>query len=127
MKNNKSIEDYMRELDQLEAAGELDDDEPAFQGHTLDLTKWEAYQHIKSALEGLLPTSQYIKAVRGHSKPYPAEQEATISVTVPRLAMFTEKETAVLADAMAKADQFAFTALEGNAFLSFIFRNIWIN
>lgn len=116
----------MRELDQLEAAGELDD-EPALQGHTLDLTKWEAYQHIKSALEVLLPTSQYIKAVRGHSKPYLAEQDATISVSVSKLAMFTGEETAALADAMAKADQFAFTALEGNAFLSFIFRNIWIN
>lgn len=126
MKKDKSIEDYMRELDQLEAAGELDD-EPAFQGHTLDLTKWEAYQHIKRALEGLLPTSQYIKAVRGHSKPYPAEQDANISVTVSKLAMFTGEETAVLADAMAKADQFAFTALESSTFLSFIFRNIWIN
>lgn len=126
MKNDKSVEDFMRELDQLEAAGELDD-EPAFQGHTLNLTKWEAYQHIKNALEGLLPTSQYIKAVRGHDKPYPAEQDATISVSVSKLAMFTGEETAALADAMAKADQFAFTALEGNAFLSFIFRNIWIN
>lgn len=126
MKNNKSIEDYMRELDQLEATGELDDDEP-FQGHTLDLTKWEAYQHIKSALEGLLTTSQYIKSVRGHSKPYPAEQDATISVTVSKLAMFAEKETAVLADAMAKADQFAFTALEDSAFLSFVVKRIWID
>lgn len=63
MKSNKSIEDYLRKLDQLEAAGELADDEPSFQGHTLNLTKWEAYQHIKNALEGLLPTSQHIKAV----------------------------------------------------------------
>ena len=118
MKNDKSVEDLMKELDQLEVAGELDDDEAVFQGHTLNLTKWEAYQHVKSALEGLLPTSQYIKAVRGHSKPYPAEQDATISVTVSKLAMFAEKETAVLADAMAKADQFAFTALENSAFLS---------
>lgn len=126
MKNDKSIEDFMKELDQLEAAEELDD-EPAFQGHTLDLTKWEAYQHIKSALEGLLPTSQYIKAVRGHSKPYPAEQDATVSVTVPRLTMFTEAETAVLSDAMAKADRFSFTAMEDNAFLNFTVKDIWIN
>lgn len=127
MKNNKSIEDYMKELDQLETAGEFADDEPAFQGHTLNLAKWEAYQHIKSALEGLLTTSQYIKAVRGHSKPYPAEQDATISVTVSKLALFTEKETAVLADATKKADQFGFTVMEDNAFLSFIFKNIWID
>ena len=32
MKNDKSVEDFMKELDQLEAAGELADDEPAFQG-----------------------------------------------------------------------------------------------
>lgn len=126
MKNDKSVEYFMKELDQLEATGELDD-EPAFQGHTLNLTKWEAYQHIKNALEGLLPTSQYIKAVRGHDKPYPAEQDAPISVTVSKLAIFTEKETAVLADAMAKADQFAFTALEDSAFLSFVVKRIWID
>lgn len=127
MKNDKSIEDYMRELDQFEAAGELADDEPAFHGHTLNLTKWEAYQHIKNALEGLLTTSQHIKAVRGHSKPYPGEQDATISVTISKLALFTEKETAVLADATTKADQFGFTVMEDSAFLSFIFKNIWIN
>lgn len=127
MKNDKSIEDYMRELDQLEAAGELDDDEPAFQGHILDLSKWETYQHIKNALERLLTTSQYIKAVRGHSKPYPAEQDATIIVTVPKLTMFTEEETAILADAMTKSDRFCFTSIENNAFLNFIFKNIWID
>lgn len=127
MKKDKSVDDYMKELDQLEVAGELADDEPAFQGHTLDLTRWEAYQHIKSALEGLLTTSQYIKAVRGHSKPYPAEQDATISVAISKLAAFTEKETAVLADAMAKADRFGFTALEDNTFLSFTIKNIWID
>lgn len=127
MKNDKSIEDYMRDLDQLEAAGELDDDELAFQGHTLDLSKWETYQHIKNALERLLTTSKYIKAVRGHSKPYPAEQDATIIVTVPKLTMFTEEETAVLADAMTKADRFSFTSIENNAFLNFIFKNIWID
>lgn len=127
MKKDKSIEDYMRELDQLEAAGELADDEPAFQGHTLNLSRWEVYQHIKSTLEGLLTTSQYIKAVRGHSKPYPAEQDATVSVTVPKLTMFTEKETATLADAMAKADCFSFTAMDNNAFLNFTIKNIWIN
>lgn len=126
MRNDKSIENYMKELDQLEDAGKLDD-KPAFQGHTLDLTKWEAYQHIKSALEGLLTTSQYVKAVRGHSKPYPAEQDASISVTVSKLAMFTEKETAAFADAMTKADRFGFTAMEDNTFLSFIFKNIWID
>lgn len=125
MKNDKSIEDYMRELDQLEAAGELGDDEPAFQGHILDLSKWETYQHIKNALERLLTTSQYIKTVRGHSKPYPDEQDATIIVTVPKLTMFTEEETAVLADAMTKADRFSFTSIENNAFLNFIFKNIW--
>ena len=127
MKNDKSIEDYMRDLDQLEAAGELDDDELAFQGHTLDLSKWEIYQHIKNALERLLTTSQYIKAVRGHGKPYPAEQDSTIIVTVPKLTMFTEEETAVLADAMTKADRFSFTSMENNAFLNFIFNNIWID
>ena len=127
MKKEKSAEDYMQELDQLAAAGELYDDELAFHGHTLDLTKWEAYQHIKNALEGLLDTSQYIKAVRGHSKPYAAEQNATISVTVSKLASFTEEETSVLADAMAKADRFSFTAIEYNAFLSFTFKNIWID
>lgn len=127
MKKDKSIDDYMKELDQLEAAGELDDDEPTFQGHTLDLTKWEAYQHIKSALEGLLTTSQYIKAVRGHSKPYPAEQDASISVTISKLTMFTEAETAVLADTLANADRFAFTSLENSTFLTFIFKNIWID
>lgn len=127
MNDEKSIEDYMKELDRLEAAGELDDDEPAFHGYMLDLTKWKAYQHIKSALEGLLATSQYIKAVRGQSKPYPAEQDAAISVIVSRQAMFTREETAALAHAMAKADGFAFIALEDRAFLSFIFKNIWIN
>lgn len=127
MKDNKSIEDYMKELDQLEAAGELADDEPSFQGHTLNLTKWEAYQHIKNTLEGLLTTSQYIKAVRDHSRPYPAEQDATVSVTVPKLTMFTEKETATLADAMAKADCFSFTAMDNNAFLNFTIKNIWSN
>lgn len=127
MKNDKSVEDYMKELDQLDAAGELDDDELAYRGHTLDLTKWEAYQHCKSALEGLLTTSQYIKAVRGHDKPYPAEQDATISVTVSKLASFTEGETSVLAEAMAKADRFSFTAIEENTFLSFTFKNIWID
>lgn len=127
MKNDKSIEDFMKELDQLEAAGELIDDKPSFQGHTLDLSKWETYQNVKNALEGLLTTSQYIKSVQGHSKPYPAEQDANVSVTVSKLAMFTGEETAVLADAMAKADQFAFTALESSTFLSFIFRNIWSN
>lgn len=127
MKKDKSTEDYMRELDQLEAAGELDDDEPAFQGHTIDLSKWETYQHIKNALKGLLTTSQYIKAVRSHSKPYPAEQDATVSVTVPKLVMFTEKETAALADAMAKADCFSFTAMDNNVFLNFTIKNIWIN
>lgn len=127
MKNDKSIEDFMKELDQLEDAGELDDNEPAFHGHTLDLTQWEAYQHVKHSLEGLLNTSQHIKAVRGHSKPYSAEQDATVSVTVSKLASFTEKETAVLADAMAKADRFSFTAMEDNAFLSFTFKSIWID
>lgn len=126
MKNDKGVEDFMKELDQLEAAGELDDNEPAFQGHTLSSPKWEAYQHIKNALEGLLTTSQYVKAVRSHSKPYPDEQDATVSITVPKLAMFTEKETAVLADAMAKADRFSFTALDDNAFLNFTIKGIWI-
>lgn len=127
MKNDKSVEDYMKELDQLGAAGELEDDEPAFQGNMLDLTKWEAYQYIKNALEGLLDICQYIKVVQGCNKPYPAEQDATIRVTVSKLASFTEKETAVLADAMAKADRFSFTALEDNTFLNFTVKNIWIN
>lgn len=127
MKKDKSIGDYMKELDRLEATRELDDDEPVFQGHTLDLSKWEAYQHSKSALEGQMDTSQYIRVVRGHSKPYPAEQDATISVTVSKLASFTEEETSVLAEAMAKADRFSFTAIEENAFLSFTFKNIWID
>lgn len=127
MKNDKSVEDFMKELDQLEAAGELADDEPAFQGHTLNLTKWETYQRVKNVLEELLTTSQYVKTVRGYSKPYPAEQDATVSVTVPKLAMFTEKETAILADAMAKADCFSFTAMDNNAFLNFTIKDIWIN
>lgn len=127
MKNDKSIEDYMKEIDQLETAGELYDGEPAFHGYTLDLTKWEAYQHINQSLEGLLNSSQHIKAVRGHSKPYSAEQDATISVTVPQLTIFTEAETAVLADAMAKADCFSFTAMDNNAFLNFTIKSIWIN
>lgn len=127
MKKDKSIEDYMKELDRLEVIGELADNEPVFQGHTLDLSKWEVYQQIKNALEGLLPTSQHIKAVRGHSKPYPAEQDATVSVTVPKLTMFTEKETSVLAEAMAKADRFGLTAIEDNAFLNFTFKNIWMD
>ena len=127
MKNDKSVEDFMKELDQLEAAGELADDEPAVQGHTLGLTKWEAYQHIKNALEGLLIIGQYVKAVRGHDKPYPAEQDATVSVTVPKLTMFTEAETAIMAGAMAKADRFSFTAIEDSAFLNFTVKDIWIN
>lgn len=127
MKKEKSIEDYMRELDQLDAAGELDDDEPMFQGHTLNLTKWETYQHIKNALEGLLDTSQHIKAVRGYSTPYSAEQDATIAVTVSKMTLFTEVETAVLADAMAKADQFGISALENSVFLNFVVNKIWID
>lgn len=39
MKKEKSVDDFMKELDLLEAAGELADNEPAFQGHTLNLTK----------------------------------------------------------------------------------------
>lgn len=126
MENGKSIDDYMREIDELDAAGELDDDEP-FQGHTLDLTKWKTYLHIKSALEGLLTTSRYTKSVQGHSKPYPADQDAAIIVTISKLTMFTEKETAVLADAMGKSDRFAITTFEDRTFLNFIFMNIWID
>lgn len=127
MKKEKSVEDYMQELDQLEIAGELYDNEPVFHGHTLDLTKWETYQHIKNDLEGLLSTSRYIKSVRGLSKPYPAEQDATVSIATSRLVAFTEKETAALADAMAKADSFSFTAMEDDIFLSFTVKNIWIS
>lgn len=127
MKNDKSVEDFMKELDQLEGAGELDDDEPAFQGHTLNLPQWEKYQHIKNALERLLTTSRYIKAIRGYNKPCRAEQDAIVSITIPKLAMFTEKETAVLADAMARADRFSFTAIEDNAFLNFTVKDIWSN
>lgn len=51
----------------------------------------------------------------------------TISVTVSKLTMLKERETAVLADAMAKADRFSFTTLDDSAFLNFTVTNIWIN
>ena len=127
MKRDKSVEDYMKELDRMEAAGELDDDEPAFRGHTLNLSKWKAYQQIKTMLEGLLATSPDVKKVRGHSTPYPAEQDDSIAVTVSRMAVFTEAETAVLADAMTKADRFSFITLDDSVFLNFRVEKIWID
>lgn len=126
MKNDKSVEDYMKNLNQLKAAGELDN-EPTFQGHTLDFARWEQYQEIKTVLDGLLETSQFVRAVRGHSTPYPAEQDDTITVTVSNLAAFTEGETAILADAMTRADRFSFTAMDDSAFLNFTVKKIWID
>lgn len=126
-KKQKTVADYMEELDRLEAAGELEVDEELFHGHTLNLAAWNRYQEIRSELDELLEIGQSVLATRSSGSPDPTMEGNHITLSLSKLTMFSREETAILTAALAKADQISILTFEDETFLNVHVDGIWIN
>jgi hypothetical protein len=120
----KTVEDYMEELERLEAAGELDD-EPEFHGTVLNLPQWEKYQRIAKPLAALQDKCEAFLNVRYYREPYPAEEYANVTVTLPLTSRVDGEAKNTIADAVQLCDQFFASAIGGKVRLSFIVDHIW--
>jgi hypothetical protein len=124
-KKDKSIDDYMKELDQLEAAGELDDDEPLFHGEVLDLVKWDLYQCMTRLLLCLPDQCRSVLKVDYLSAPIPTDEFAKTTVTLSQAAMLDGQAKEIIAVAALRCDRFFITAIGGKTRLNFLIDNIW--
>jgi hypothetical protein len=125
MHKEKTVEDYTEELEHLDAAGELNDDEPEFYGTVLNLPAWEKYQQITKPLVALQKTCESVLKARCLNEPYPAEEFASTTVTLPLVSMLEGEAKAVIADAIQHCDRFFASAFGNQVRLTFLVNHIW--
>jgi hypothetical protein len=125
MSKEKTVEDYMEELERLEAAGELNDDEPEFHGTVLNLPAWEKYQQITRPLVALQDTCESVLKVHYLSEPYPAEEFASATVTLSPVSMLKGDAKAAIANAVQLCDRFFVSAFGNQVRMTFLVSNIW--
>lgn len=118
----KDLERFIKELKTLDV-----DDLPGgdFQGKTLDVVQWGVYQRIVKLLEDLPDKSDNILTLDYLEVPHPADKMATVTVSIPKTAMFTAEEKLALAGAVVICDRWYVMASDTKTRLSFVVGNIW--
>lgn len=118
----KDLERFIQELEALEV-----DDLPSgnFQGKTLDVVQWGIYQRIVKLLEDLPDKCDNILTLDYLEAPHPADKMATVTVSIPKTAMFTTEVKLALAGAVVICDRWYVMAADSKVRLSFVVGNIW--
>lgn len=118
----KDLERFIKELKTLDVDGLPDGD---FQGRTLDVVQWGVYQRIVKLLVDLPDKCNNILTLDYLEAPHPADKMATVTVSVPKTAMFTAEEKLALAGAVVICDRWYVMASDTKTRLSFVVGNIW--
>lgn len=118
----KDLERFIKELETMQA-----NDLPSgdFQGKTLDVVQWGIYQRIVKLLKDLPDKSDNILTLDYLEAPHPADKMATVTVSIPKTAMFTAKIKLALAGAVVICDRWYVMASDSKVRLSFVVSNIW--
>lgn len=118
----KDLEYFIKKLETLDV-----DDLPGgdFQGKTLDTVQWGFYQRIVKLLEDLPDKCNNILTLDYLEAPHPADKMATLTVSIPKTAMFTAEEKLALAGAVVICDRWYVMASDTKVRLSFVVGNIW--
>lgn len=118
----KDLERFIKELETLDA-----DDPPCgdFQGKTLDVVQWGVYQRIVKLLIDLPDRCDNILTLDYLEVPHPADKMATVTVSIPKTAMFTADVKLALAGAVVICDRWYVMASDSKVRLSFVVGNIW--
>ena len=118
----KDLERFIKELEVLDV-----DDPPIgdFQGKTLDVVQWGIYQRIVKLLEDLPDKCDNILTLDYLEAPHPADKMATVTVSIPKTAMFTTEVKLALAGAVVICDRWYVMAADSKVRLSFVVGNIW--
>jgi len=118
----KDLERFMKELETLDV-----DDLPGgdFQGKTLDVVQWGIYQRIVKLLVDLPGKCDNILTLDYLEAPHPADRTATVTVSLPKTAMFTADEKLALAGAVVICDRWYVMSSDSKVRLSFVVGNIW--
>lgn len=118
----KDLERFIKELEALDVDDLPSDD---FQGKTLDVVQWGIYQRIVKLLEDLPDEYDNILTLDYLEAPHPADKMATVTVSIPKTAMFTADEKLALAGAVVLCDRWYVMASDSKVQLSFVVGNIW--
>lgn len=118
----KDLEHFIKELETLDV-----DDLPGgdFQGKTLDVVQWGVYQRIVKLLVDLPDKCDNILTLDYLEAPHPADKMATVTVSIPKTAMFTTDVKVALAGAVVICDRWYVMASGSKVRLSFVVGNIW--
>jgi len=118
----KDLERFMKELETLDV-----DDLPGgdFQGKTLDVIQWGIYQRIVKLLVDLPDKCDNILTLDYLEAPHPADRMATVTVSIPKTAMFTADTKLALAAAVVICDRWYVMSSDSKVRLSFVVGNIW--
>lgn len=118
----KDLERFIKELKTLDVDDLPDGD---FQGRMLDVVQWGVYQRIVKLLVDLPDKCNNILTLDYLEAPHPADKMATVTVSVPKTAMFTAEEKLALAGAVVICDRWYVMASDTKTRLSFVVGNIW--
>lgn len=118
----KDLERFIKELETLDMDDLPDGD---FQGKTLDVVQWGVYQRIVKLLVDLPDKCENILTLDYLEAPHPADKMATVTVSVPKTAMFTTDVKVALAGAVVICDRWYVMASDSKVRLSFVVGNIW--
>lgn len=118
----KDLERFIKELETMDV-----DDLPGedIQDKTLDTVQWGVYQRIVKLLEDLPDKCDNILTLDYLEAPHPADKMATVTVSIPKTAMFTADEKLALAGAVVICDRWYVMASDTKTRLSFVVDNIW--
>lgn len=118
----KDLENFIKELETLDV-----DDLPGdvFKGKTLDVVQWGIYQRIVKLLEDLPDKCDNILTLDYLEAPHPADMMATVTVSIPKTAMFSADVKLALAGAVMICDRWCIMASDSKVRLSFVVGNIW--
>lgn len=119
----KDLERFIKELEALDI-----DDLPSgdFQGKTLNVMQWRTYLQLVKLLEDLPDKCDNILTLDYLEAPHPADKMATVTVSIPKTAMFTAETKFALAGAVAICDRWYVMASDSKVRLSFVVGNIWM-
>lgn len=118
----KDLEYFIKKMETLDV-DELSGGD--FQGKALDTVQWGIYQRIVKLLEDLPDKCDNILTLDYLEAPHPADKMATVTVSVPKTAMFTAEEKLALAGAVVICDRWYVMASDTKVRLSFVVGNIW--
>jgi len=118
----KDLECFIKELETLDV-----DDLPGgdFQGKTLDVVQWGVYQRIVKLLEDLPDKCDNILTLDYLEAPHPADKMATVTVSIPKTAMFSADTKLALAGTVVICDRWYVMVSDTKVRLSFVVGNIW--